>query len=86
MITPAQLAVLYDVPPIEATFVGGVAHGRSMFVPDDRDSYVMPVSSPVRVGEPGHEIPEIAFDLYRRIMVRDDGVRVYRHCPAESRR
>ncbi len=88
-LTFAQICALYDDPPISAVFVGGTAHGRQMIVPGDRDSYVIPVAQPVTLGSAlaaGGEMTTAGFDLYRRIMIRDDGVRVDRHQPGESRR
>lgn len=34
---------LHDAPPVEIELVGGYFDGRRMFVPDDRDTWLLPV-------------------------------------------
>lgn len=83
---------LYDVVPIRATFVGGVNAGRTITVAEDRDTLLMPVEEGTTVEHLLATIDRAAaglgprdmtgrIEVYRRIMVRDDGTRVYRYSP-----
>ncbi len=72
---------LYDVPAIEVELAGGYFDGRRMRVPDNRDTWRLPV--PPGIGsfgpEPDVTVPALDAAVYRWSgSVRDDGTRVFR--------
>jgi len=77
----ARIEDLYDVPAIEVELAGGYFDGRRMRVPDNRDTWRLPV--PPGVGsfgpEPDVTMPALDAAVYRWAgSVRDDGTRVFR--------
>lgn len=70
---------LYEVPPTEIEMVGGYFDGRRMYVPDDRDMWLMPI--PVEISlvlEPDVTKTSMNVQEYRWAgSVRDDGTRVF---------
>ena len=77
----------YDVPPVEVILCGGRHDGKRMFVPEDRDTWLMPDPQP----EPSlRELLATAdwdprprrYTVYRWTgSILDDGVRVFRAEP-----
>jgi hypothetical protein len=71
----------YEVPPTEIEMVGGYFDGRRMHVPDDRDTWLLPVPVNVAVFEPDGDVTTAsqATQQYRWTgSIRDDGTRVFR--------
>ena len=70
---------LYKYPPIEIEMIGGYFDGRRMLVPDDRDTWFMPVPVTVTLDpEPDPARPAMNVQEYRRTgSIRDDGTRVF---------
>ncbi len=70
---------LYEVPPVEIELTGGYFDGRRMRVPDNRDTWLLPVPPGVGSFDPEQDVtmppdPE----RYRWTgSVRDDGTRVF---------
>ena len=86
MTTPLDLDPYYDVAPIMATFVGGTNAGRTFAIPDDRDTIYLPEPAPPIMLAALAALPDPVavtdrVEVYRRIMIREDGVRVYRYSP-----
>lgn len=76
----ARIEDLYDDPPIEIEMTGGYFDGRRMHVPDNRDTWLMPV--PVSIDLLGPEAdatrPAMNVEGYRWTgSIRDDGTRVF---------
>lgn len=76
----------YEVPATEVVLVGGPHDGKRMFIPDDRQDWMMPAPEPAPTiqsllaaasRDPQPILPKIT--LYRWTgSIRDDGVRVFR--------
>lgn len=79
---------LYDVPATEVVLAGGFHHGKRFLVPDDRDTWLMPVPTPLpalgRVMDVtwGFASPPTVLDsavTYRFTgSITDEGLRVFR--------
>jgi hypothetical protein len=83
-----ELAGLYDVEPIRARLVGGVADGREFLIPDDRELWLVPepvdaaawlAAGPYAAG-PQTTLTDRLL-IYRRAGVTDDGTRLYHYSP-----
>ena len=77
----ARIEDLYDAPAVEIELTGGYFDGRRMPVPDNRDTWRLPV--PPGIGsfdpEPDAARPSLDIAVYRwNGSVRDDGTRVFR--------
>ena len=71
---------LYDDPAIEIELTGGYFDGHRMYIPDHRDTWLMPV--PVDIApfgpEPDVTRSAITAEVYRWTgSIRDDGTRVF---------
>jgi hypothetical protein len=79
----ARIEELYEQPPIEIEMVGGYFDGRRMFVPDDRDTWLMPVPGGMidLLADPVvSAMPAVPVEKYRWTgSIRDDGTRVFRY-------
>lgn len=78
----ARIEELYEQPPIEIEMIGGYFDGRRMFVPDDRDTWLMPVPPSVTdmLADPVTVPPPMPVEKYRWTGgIRDDGTRVFQY-------
>jgi hypothetical protein len=72
---------LYEVPPIEIEMIGGYFDGRRMFVPDSRDTWLMPVPVSIGLLDPEPDVTRATIEVQRYRWtgsIRDDGTRVFR--------
>jgi hypothetical protein len=75
-----RIEELYEDPPIEIEMVGGYFDGRRMYVPDDRDTWFMPVPVDLLAPEPDVTRPSMNAEQYRWAgSIRDDGTRVFQY-------
>lgn len=78
-----HLEDLYEVPPAEIEMVGGYFDGRRMRVPDNRDTWLLPVPASISLGGPEPDVTRtsVNVEVYRWTgSIRDDGTRVFRAC------
>lgn len=71
---------LYEVPPTEIEMIGGYYDGRRMYVPDNRDTWLMPVPVSLNLLDPEPDVTRPSYNVqqYRWTGgVRDDGTRVF---------
>lgn len=74
-----RIEELYEDPPVEIEMIGGYFDGRRMYVPDNRDTWLMPVPVTVTL-DPGPDVTRPAMNVqqYRwNGSIRDDGTRVF---------
>jgi aminopeptidase N len=72
---------LYEVPPVEIEMIGGYFDGRRMHVPDNRDTWLMPVPVSIGLLDPWGDVTRASMEIqqYRWTgSIRDDGTRVFR--------
>jgi hypothetical protein len=71
---------LYEMPPTEIEMIGGYYDGRRMHVPDNRDTWLLPVPASIGLLDPEPDVPVLPDpERYRWTgSVRDDGTRVFR--------
>jgi hypothetical protein len=78
---------LYEDPPIEIELTGGHFDGHRMFVPDNRDTLLMPLPVDIVAFGPEPDVTRASMnvEVYRFTgSVRDDGTRVFRFAFRES--
>ena len=71
---------LYEDPPIEIEMIGGYFDGHRMHVPDNRDTWLMPVPVSLALSDPEPDVTraETNVQQYRWTgSIRDDGTRVF---------
>jgi hypothetical protein len=76
----ARIEDLYDAPAIEIELTGGYFDGRRMHVPDNRDTWRLPVPVSIAPFGPEPDVTRAPLDaaVYRWSgSIRDDGTRVF---------
>jgi hypothetical protein len=83
-VTAPRIEDFYDVPPVEVILCGGQHDGKRIFVPDGRDTWLMPdppqeLSLAMTLAARGPQPLMRRCTVYRWTGgIRDDGLRVFR--------